>query len=125
MSAGDHPGTGGESHVQITEKTVGAVTVLELNGWFVLGEPEEDFRLRIARLLEAKKTAILVNLAKVEFIDSSAVGALVRCLTSVMRAGGKLKGLHPSPTVNKILKITGVFALFEFFDDEAKAIASF
>lgn len=109
----------------IKERTEGHVTVLDLKGPLALGEGEEMFREKIAQLLKGKKTAILLNLEKVEFMDSSGVGALIKCLTSVTKAGGTLKGLRPGPMVQKILKITGVFALFEFFDDEARAIASF
>jgi anti-anti-sigma factor len=111
--------------MKIKERNEGRVTVLDLKGPLALGEGEEIFRERISQLLKEKKTAILLNFEKVEFIDSSGVGALIKTLTSVTRAGGKLKGLHPGPMVQKILKITGVYALFEFFDDEARAIASF
>ena len=111
--------------MKIRERTEGRVIVLDLKGPLALGEGEEAFRQKIAQLLKEKKTAILLNFEKVEFIDSSGVGALIKCLTSVSRAGGKLKGLRPGPMVQKILKITGVFALFEFFDDDADAIASF
>ncbi len=111
--------------MKIKERTEGRVTVLDLKGPLALGEGEEVFRQKIAQLLKEKKTSILLDFEKVEFIDSSGVGALIKCLTSVTRVGGKLKALHPAPMVQKILKITGVFGLFEFFDDEAEAIASF
>ena len=111
--------------MKIKERTEGRVTVLDLKGPLALGEWEEAFRQKIAQLQKEKKTAILLNFENVEFIDSSGVGALIKCLTSATRTGGKLKGLRPGPMVQKILKITGVFGLFEFFDDEAQAIASF
>jgi len=111
--------------MKIKERSAGRVTVLDLAGPLSLGEGEQAFREKIAQLLKDKKTFILVNFEKVEFIDSSGVGALIKCLTTVTRDGGKLKGLRPGPMVQKILKITGVYALFEFFEDEAHAIASY
>jgi len=111
--------------MKIQERSEGQVTVLDLKGALSLGESEDLFREAISDLLAQGRSAILVNLEKVDFIDSSGVGVLIKCLTSVTRAGGKLKGLRPAPAVLKILKVTGVYALFEFFDDEAKAIASF
>ena len=111
--------------LKISTRNEGAVTLLELDGALTIGESEDAFREKVAQLLKAKKTSILVNFDKVEFVDSSGVGALIKCLTSVTKAGGKIKGLKPSPMVQKILKITGVYNLFEFFDDEARGVGSF
>ena len=111
--------------LKISSRTSGKVTVLDLKGALSIGESEDNFREKIDRLTKEKKTAILLNFEKVEFVDSSGVGALIKCMTSVTRAGGSLKGMRPSPAVQKILKITGVFNLFEFYDDEAGAVASF
>ena len=123
------PGSGragaGQVTMKIRERNEGSVTVLDLKGPLAFGEGEEALRETISRLVKEKKISILVNFEKVEFMDSSGVGALIKCLTSVTRAGGRLKGLRPTPLVQKILKITGVFALFEFFEDEARAISSF
>jgi len=111
--------------LKIGTRNEGSVVVLDLNGSLTLGESEDAFREKVMKLLKEKKTSILVNFEKVEFVDSSGVGAMIKCLTSVTQAGGKIKGLKPSPMVQKILKITGVYKLFEFFDDETRAIGSF
>ena len=111
--------------MNISERTQGNVTVLDLEGPLALGVGEELFREKITQLLADNRTAILLNLDAVEFVDSSGVGALVKCLTSVTRAGGKLKGLRPNPVVVKVLKIIGVHKLFEFFDNEEQALASY
>jgi len=111
--------------LKIRARTEGTVTLLDLKGSLALGDSEDAFREKITRLLKEKKTSILINFEKVDFVDSSGVGALIKSMTSVAQAGGKMKGLKPSPIVQKILKITGVYNLFEFFDDEARAIASF
>jgi anti-anti-sigma factor len=111
--------------LKIGTRSEGTVTLLDLDGSLAIGESEDAFREKVTKLLKEKKTSILVNFENVEFVDSSGVGALIKSLTSVTKAGGKLKGLRPSPMVQKILKITGVYNLFEFFDDEARAIASF
>ena len=95
--------------MNISERTEGKVTVLDLQGPLALGEGEEAFRHKISELLEEKRSTILLNLGEVEFVDSSGVGALVKCLTSVTRAGGKLKGLRPNPTVVKVLPVELTF----------------
>lgn len=111
--------------MKIKDRSVGNVTVVDLKGPLTFGDGETEFRDAIAALLDRKKSSILLNLEKVEFMDSSGVGAVVTSLTRVNRAGGKLKGLHPSPMVAKVLKITGVYDLIEFYSDEKQAIASF
>ncbi|MFQ5876907.1 MAG: STAS domain-containing protein [Acidobacteriota bacterium] len=111
--------------MQIRERIVGDVTILDLAGPLTFGEGETAFRRHISRLIGDKKRAILLNLEKVEFLDSSGVGALVQYLTSIARSGGKLKALRAGPMVVKVLKITGVHNLIEFYDDERKAVASF
>ena len=111
--------------LKITARSEGKITVLDLKGAIALGESEDIFREKIKKLIKEKKTDILLNFDKVEFVDSSGVGALITCMTSVSRAGGKLKGIRPSSIVSRLLKITGVYNLFEFFDDEKRALASF
>ena len=111
--------------LKIGTRSEGSVTVLDLDGSLTIGESEDAFREKVAKLLKEKRTSILVNFEKVRFVDSSGVGALIKCLTSVTQAGGKIKGLKPNVMVQKTLKITGVYKLFEFFEDEARAIASF
>ena len=111
--------------MKIRHRNVRDVTVVDLNGPLSFGDGETVFREAIATLLDDGNSSILLNFEKVEFMDSSGVGAVVTCLTRVNRAGGKLKGLHPNPIVSKVLKITGVYNLIEFHNDETKAIASF
>lgn len=111
--------------LKIGVRSEGKVTVLDLKGGIGIGETENLFRERVSRVLNENKTAILLNLENVGIIDSSGVGAVIKCMTSVMAAGGRLKLLRPSPFVQKVLKITGVYSLFEVFEDETRAIASF
>jgi anti-anti-sigma factor len=110
---------------RIVVRKVDHVTVLDLKGPLTIGESEELFKEQVAKLLEEKSTSIVVNFEKVEYVDSSGVGALVKCFTSVSKAGGTMKGLRPGPAVQRVLRITGVYNLFEFFDDEKRALASF
>lgn len=110
---------------RIAIRKVDHVTVLDIKGPLAIGESEDLFKEQVAKLLEEKSASILVNFEKVEYIDSSGVGALIKCMTSVTRAGGSMKGLRAGPVVQRILKVTGVYDLFEFFDDEKRAIASF
>ncbi len=59
----------------------------------------------------------IIDLAEVEFIDSSGLGALVTALKSARRLGCRLVLCHPSPTVKLILEITQLDRVFEIFDE--------
>lgn len=111
--------------MRITERTEADVTVLELNGALSLGPGEDAFRQKMNQLIESKQTRILIDFKQVELIDSSGVGALVKYLTSITRNGGRLVCTRPARTIEKVLKITGVYDLFEFHNDQKEALAAF
>jgi anti-sigma B factor antagonist len=111
--------------MRITEKIEADVTVLELTGALSLGPGEDAFRQKMNGLIESKQANILLDFNQVEFIDSSGVGALVKYLTTITRNGGRLKCTRPGRTIEKVLKITGVYDLFDFHNDQKEAIAAF
>ena len=111
--------------MKIKERPEGDVIVLELKGSLALGPGEDAFRQKMAQLIEEKRTNILLDFKEVEFIDSSGVGALVKYLTTITREGGKLKCVNPGQLFKKVLKITGVYDLFDFYPDEKTALSGF
>jgi len=68
---------------------------------------------------------ILLNLADINYIDSSGVGELVSAFTSVRNQGGELKLLHLTKKVHDILQITKLYTVFDVKDNEAAAISAF
>lgn len=101
------------------------VTILDLKGKITIGVGDVALRESIQQALAAGAMKILVNLGDVSTIDSSGVGELVSAYTTVTNRGGKLKLLHLPPKVADILQITQLITVFEVFDDEDEAIASF
>ena len=75
--------------------------------------------------MEEAHTNILLNLADVDYIDSSGIGELVSAYTAVRSKGGELKLLHLTKKVHDLLQITKLFTVFEVFSDEPSAIGSF
>jgi anti-sigma B factor antagonist len=71
----------------------------------------------------AKK--IILNLAGVNYIDSAGVGELVSTFTSVTNREGQLRLLHLTKKIKDLLTITKLLTVFQTFEDEQKAIASF
>lgn len=102
----------------------GGVSVLVLSGQLT-GGAAAQFREAVDTLLGAGRTRILVRFADVPFMDSTGIGELVASLRTVRRFGGDLKILRPSPKVEESLEIARLLPLFEVFEDESAAVASF
>jgi anti-sigma B factor antagonist len=110
---------------EIQKRKKGDVVVLDLIGSLTVGANEQMFKETVSDLTARKHNRIVVNLGQVEFMDSSGIGALVKSYTTITQSGGKLKLLQPNKMVRHTLKITGLMGIFEIFEDEAAAIASF
>jgi anti-sigma B factor antagonist len=76
-------------------------------------------------LLSKGQKRILLNLADVNYIDSSGIGELVSAYTTVRNQGGELKLLNLTRKVHDLLQITKLYTVFDIKDDEASAIASY
>ena len=82
-------------------------------------------RQRKRRLMQQGHKNLLVNLAKVSYMDSAGLGELVQAYSTVSKQGGKLKLVSPTKRLKDLLVITKLSTVFESFDDEAAAINSF
>ncbi len=108
-----------------TPRDAGPVTVLDISGRITLGEGSALLRNTIRELLDDQRTNILVNLADVNYIDSSGIGELVSGYTAVKGRGGELKLLHLTKKVHDLLQITKLYTVFEVYSDESTALRSF
>ncbi|MBI4482844.1 MAG: STAS domain-containing protein [Acidobacteria bacterium] len=111
--------------MNIKMRHVNSITVLDLDGKITLGESTAALRNAVRSLLKDGKKNILLNLGDVSFIDSAGVGELVSSYSSASSQGGRLKLLQLTKKVREVLSITKLLTVFETFDDETKAIASF
>jgi anti-sigma B factor antagonist len=110
-------------HVKkLSSRQEGGVAVLDVAGAITIGEGANAVRSALDGLASKK---ILLNLAEVSFIDSSGISELVDALKTVAKNGGQLKLLKPAQRVKDILRITKLHTMFEVYDDEAAAVASF
>src|SRR6188768_3985899 len=111
--------------MEIVERTVSDVTVLDLKGKMTLGEGDELLKDKINSLLASGKKKLLLNLEAVPYIDSAGLGEVVRTYTTVSRQGGSLKLLNLTKRITDLLAITKLLTVFETYDNEADAIRSF
>jgi anti-sigma B factor antagonist len=104
---------------------VDGVAVLDLSGRITLGEGSVQVRDAIRELLGKGRKNILLDLGEVNYIDSSGLGELVSAYTSARNQGAALKLLKLTKKVHDLLQLTKLYTVFDIFDDEAVAIASF
>ena len=111
--------------MDIAERTVSDVTVLDLKGKMTLGEGDELLKDKINSLLASGKRKLVLNLESVPYIDSAGLGEIVRTYTTVSRQGGSLKLLNLTKRIEDLLSITKLLTVFETFDEEEQAVKSF
>jgi anti-sigma B factor antagonist len=111
--------------MKIGNRQVDGVTILDLSGRITLGEGSVQLRDAVRDLLSKGQKRILLNLADVNYIDSSGIGELVSAFTAARNQGGELKLLKLTKKVHDLLQITKLYTVFDVKDDEAEAIASF
>src|SRR3954462_10472203 len=98
------------------------VVILDLSGRITIGEGTLVLRDRIQKLLAAGDRKFLLNLADVDYIDSSGLGELVTSFTTVRNQHGELKLLNLTRRVQDLLQITKLLTVFEVFNNETEAL---
>jgi anti-sigma B factor antagonist len=111
--------------MQIEERAVGDVKVLDVKGRVTLGDGDELLRDKINSLLNQGHKKIVLNLGGVPYIDSAGLGEIVRTYTTVSRQGGSLKLLNLTKRITDLLSITKLLTVFETFESEDDAVKSF
>jgi anti-sigma B factor antagonist len=109
----------------IASREVDGVTVVELSGRITLGEGSVQLRDMIRDLIGKGQRHILLDLGEVNYIDSSGLGELVSAYTTARNQGASLKLLKLTKKVHDLLQLTKLYTVFDIYDDEASAIASF
>src|SRR3989440_2922448 len=98
------------------------VVIFDLSGRITMGEGTLVLRDQIRKLLAAGDRKFLLNLADVDYIDSSGLGELVTAFTTVRNQEGQLKLLNLTRRVQDLLQITKLLTVFDVFNNEAEAL---
>jgi anti-sigma B factor antagonist len=112
-------------NLNINDRQVGNVTVLDIDGNLRIGEGSAMLQKAIRRLLQEGQTRILLNLSRVDYIDSSGLGELVAGHVAMGKKGGQIKLLHLTHRVRELMTITKLLTVFDAYEDESEAIDSF
>ena len=111
--------------MEISERNAGNVTVLDLSGKITLGEGDMLLKDKLHSLLNQGRKDVLLNLGRVQYVDSAGLGAIVSAYTTMTREGGSLKLVNITKKMQDLLSITKLLTVFETFDSEEEALRSY
>jgi anti-sigma B factor antagonist len=111
--------------VNFKQNPQGDVMVLELSGKIMGGPDHEKFQNEIKNLIAEGNVDILLNMAKVNWVNSTGLGILVSAFHTLKKNGGQLKIACVSDRIDNILNVTQLKLVFETFPTLEEGLASF
>lgn len=108
----------------IRERKINDITVLDLEGTFALGD-QSAFSKQIETLIDGGNRKLLINFAKLNYLDSSGLGELVASYMGMRQVKGEIKLVNINQRLHDLMVITKLVTVFETFDSEPSAIFSF
>jgi anti-sigma B factor antagonist len=111
--------------MQINERTVNDIKILDLDGRLTMDDGAELLRDKVKSIVFQGNTKVILNLARVPYMDSGGLGELVRCSLAAQKANGAVKMIGLTSRITDLLTITKLLNVFDTFDSEQEAIASF
>ena len=114
-----------ETKMRIDTRRTSDVTILDLHSKLMITDGGLDLQKKVQELLDAGEKKILLNVQNVRQVDSFGVGQLVMCYKTATKQGGQLKFFNLTGRLYKLLTITKLLTVFDTFESEEKAIASF
>lgn len=111
--------------LQLTNRKANGVTVVEASGRLTLGPATGELRDHVKQLLADGASGIVLNLSQVDYVDSSGLGTLVGLHSSATAKGARIKLASLSRLLRELMVVTKLLTVFDVYDNEADAIASF
>jgi anti-sigma B factor antagonist len=112
-------------NLYIKERQLGDVTVLDLKGRVRVGGATVALHKSFRSLVQEGKVQIILNLVDVSHIDSSGLGELISSHISVFNKGGEIKLVQLTETLRELMTATKLLTIFDVYENEADALASF
>jgi anti-sigma B factor antagonist len=101
----------------------GTIGVIEVKGSLVGGEETDELRSAVADFVEQGNKKLVIDLSKVTYLNSTAIGVLVSAHTTYSRNGGKVKLCGINKNINNIFVITKLTMVFEVCETRDDAVA--
>jgi anti-sigma B factor antagonist len=111
--------------LKMTDSEVDGTSVVMLDGRIVLGEESQALRQKLKALIAEGNKKIILNMDNIKYIDSAGLGILVAAHVSAKLQGASLILSNLGTKFQEILQITKLVTVFQVFNTEAAAVASF
>jgi anti-sigma B factor antagonist len=111
--------------LEIIQRDHEGIAILDLKGRITVGSEAGALREKVAAVTASGQNNMVLNLAHVDYIDSTGLGALVMCATTQRKAGGALKLLDLNRRNIELIVMTKLATVFDLFTDEQDAVNSF
>jgi anti-sigma B factor antagonist len=111
--------------LEIQEREREGIVILDSKGRITSGPEVGAFREAAAKVAARQIPNLILNMAQIDYVDSTGLGAMVMVATSIKRSGGKVKLLNLNKRNIELLVMTKLATIFEIFTDEQDAINSF
>ena len=109
--------------MQLSSRKTGSVVIIDVEGKIILGEG--DIKQAVDELLLRGEKNILLNVAKVPYVDSAGLGEIIRCFTAIRKGGGTFKLLAPNQRLIDLFSVTKLLNVFDWYNNESAAVTSF
>jgi anti-sigma B factor antagonist len=117
--------TQSEESMKFSSRQVANVVIIDIEGKILLGDGDVEIKQAVDEHLARGRKKVILNLAKVPYIDSAGLGEIIRCYTAIRKSGGDLKLLAPNPRLVDLLGVTKLVNVFDWYSDETSALESF
>ena len=107
------------------ERQVGSIVILMPKGYLTGGEETDELEQAIKKLGEAGNKHLVMNLSETQHLNSTALGVLIAAHSNYVRRGGQMKLCSVDKRIENIFVITKLSLVFDVYDSEEQAIASF
>jgi|SRR5688572_10364572 anti-sigma B factor antagonist len=112
--------------MQIDERMNGEVTVIKVTGDITLNQGGDVMlKDKVQSLLQQGRTKLVLDLGNVSYVDSAGLGQLVQIHSTAKTNGGSLRLVNVTKRLKDLLVVTKLVTIFDSYDSEADAVASF
>jgi anti-sigma B factor antagonist len=111
--------------MKLTDQERDGVVILEPKGKILGGPDATVLKEKLQSLIDSGKTRVVIDLADVDYMNSTGLGILISTLTTLRKANGELKLANVTEKIQSLLTITKLVTVFDDYETVDEAVAAF